>query len=293
MPPEHEVAGSNPAGRVRFTPLPRRMKEPRTESQSEPDGRIPRPALAVAVFGLLLSALIYGISLRSGGGSAELEWDVVEPVKAAKVAKLGPDGSVRLARTTVSALAPKDDGSLVFRIAGVVTIDSGGPDPTTLRCDVATTNGGDSMIARTSRKRAAWPRPSDELQRQEVPELAVVKFNTHGAVLIGLPIRDAFRRYTDSAAPTLVDWAGYEEKSQNWLWTMEQGTGSGSATLGYAVYFRTDERPEGEINCRAKSAPASGPAAAATLRVPVRLATWPIPEEPVDAQTGSQATNVE
>lgn len=257
------------------------------------DGRIPRPALAVVLVGLLLSAAIFGLSLRSGGSSVELDWDVTEPVRTPPAVKLGDDGSVKLARTSISALAPKDDGSLVFRISGVVTIDSGGADPTTLRCDVSTTNGGDSMIARTSRKRGAWPRPSDGLQRQEVPDLAVIKFRTHGASIVGLPIRDSFRRYTDSAAPTLVDWDGYEDRSQNWLWTMDKGTGEGSATLGFAVFFRTSEQPKGEISCRAVSAAGKGPAATARLRTPVRLKTWPIPEEPVDAETGSTATNVE
>lgn len=267
---------------------------PESKKETPPaDPRIPRPALAVVAAGLLLSAAIFGLSLRSGGSSAELDWDIVEPVRSPPVEKLGKNGSLSLARTSVSSLAPKDDGTLVFRIAGVVNIDSGGPALTTLRCDVSTTNGGDAMIARTNRKRAAWPRPSDELQRQEVPELAVVKFHAHGADILGLPIRDSFRRYTDSAAPTLVDWVGYEDRSQNWLWTMEKGTGDGSASLGYAVFFRSAERPEGEVSCMAKSAKRSGSVASARLRLPVRLRTWPIPEEPVDAETGSSATNVE
>lgn len=264
-----------------------------TKENSAADGRLPRPALAVAAVGLLLSVAVYGLSLTTGGSSAELDWDVVEPVRTPPARSLGSDGSLKLARTSVSALAPNEDGYLIFQIAGVVRVDSGDMDPTALRCVVSTTNGGESMIARTTRKRAAWPRPSEELQRQEVPERSVAKFHTGGSGVQQLPIRDVFRRYTDSAAPTLVDWDDYEDlRTQNWIWTMPKGSGSGGATLGYAAIFRTQEQPEGEIDCRVKSAPRSGPDRVASVKVPVKLKTWPIPDTSEDTGQGSEATDV-
>lgn len=251
----------------------------------------------MVIVGLVTSLGIFGLSKKSGGTSAELDWDVKEPVKTPVERQLGDKGTFRLARTSISAIAPNVEGELIYRVSGMVTIDSDRRVPTVVRCDIATTNGGESMIARTPNLRAAWPRPSDDLHRQEVPETAVVKFNAVGASVLGLPIRDVFRRYTDSDAPTLVDWDGYEEKVQNWVWTMEEGTGSGAATLGYAVVFKTAEQPTGEIECKAALAPGSGSgrASTATIKVPLKLETWPIvaDDEPIDAETGADATNVE
>lgn len=259
-----------------------------------PEERIPRPALAVAGVGLLLSVAIFGISLRGGGSASEVEWDVVEPVKTPPASRVGPGGSLELARTSISALAPNSEGYLLFQIAGVVRIDSGGTAPATLRCAVRTTNAGESMIARTTKKRAAWPRPSEELRRQEVPERSIAKFRAGGSAVMELPIRDVFRRYTDSDAPTLVDWDGYDDRSQNWLWSFAKGTGGDSATLGYAVIFKTQERPTGAIECRAKSIPtAGGPEASGRTAAPVRLKTWPIPDQTEDSQQGSEATDVQ
>lgn len=269
-------------------------KEP-AESNSSSDGRIPRGAIAVVIVGLVASLGVFGLSKKSGGSSAELEWDVKEPIRTPVQKQLGENGSLRLARTSVSAIAPNANDELIYRVSGVVTVDSGGRIPTRVRCDIETLNGGESMIARTPNLRAAWPRPSDNLQRQDVPETAVVKFHAAGAAVLGLPIRDVFRRYTDSAAPTLAAWDGYDEKVQNWVWTMEKGTGPGPATLGYAVVFKTAEQPSGLIECRADAVTAAGDQETAVIRVPVKLETWPVPDadDSIDAETGADAPDVE
>ncbi len=271
------------------------MSQEPAESTSRSDGRIPRGAIAVVIVGLVASLGIFGLSKKSGGSSAELDWDVKEPIKTPVEKQLGKRGSLRLARTSISAIAPNANGELIYRVSGVVTVDSGGRIPTMVRCDITTTNGGESMIARTPNLRAAWPRPSDNLQKQEVPETAVVKFHAVGAAVLGLPIRDVFRRYTDSGAPTQAAWDGFHEKVQNWVWTMEEGTAPGAATLGYAVVFKTAEQPTGLIECKADVVPRSGSPSSASIRVPVKLNEWPVPDQDdaIDAETGADAPDVE
>lgn len=280
----------NPSKRAR---LSRRADE----SPSGADARIPSGALVVVIVGLIASLGIFGLSKRPGGSSAELGWDVKEPIRTPVQKRLGEKGSFRLARTSISAISPNANGELIYRVSGVVTVDSGGRAPTEVRCDVSTTNGGESMIARTPNLRAAWPRPTGDLnlQRQSVPETMVVKFHAEGATVLGLPIRDVFRRYTDSEAPTLASWDGFHETVQNWVWTMESGTGPGAATLGYAVVFKTAEQPTGLIECRAELTPKAGSPASAVIKVPVRLERWPVPDddEPIDAETGADAPDVE
>ncbi|MCO5315526.1 MAG: hypothetical protein M9938_05135 [Solirubrobacterales bacterium] len=253
------------------------------------EDRIPRPVLAIVLVGLLLSVAALALS-RSDGRATGLKWGAVEQIDSPEPVKLGSEGSLGITSATLSATAPNLDGGLIFQVAAAVSVDSGGTVPTTVRCDVSSSNGGETMIARTTKLRAAWPRPSEELKEQEVPDLAVAKFKTRKFDQVGMPIRDYFRRYTDSGVPTSVEWSSYHERSQNWVWSLPKGTGVGTATLHYAVIFKTYERPAGEIACRARTEPKSGPGDRARVRVPVKLVGWPIPDS---LATGPEPTDVE
>lgn len=249
---------------------------------------IPRGAVAVVIVGLIASLGIYAIELRTSGSSSERDWQSIEPVSTPPAKAIGDGGSFGLARTTLSALPQNASGDLIFRVAGVVQVDSGrGKAPTSVRCDVSSTTPGDTFIARTTSKRSAWPRPSDDLERQEVPELSVAKFSFHGADVQELPIRDAFRRYTDSTAPTLVDWDFSDEATQTWIWTMAEGTGTGTATLGYDVIFRAQDRPAALIDCAARVNESEE-----RIRVTARQQDWPLVDQASDEES-ADVSNVE
>ncbi|MGK2933584.1 MAG: hypothetical protein ACSLFD_12600 [Solirubrobacterales bacterium] len=231
-----------------------------TDSQStKPTDKIPRGAIAVVVVGLVITAMVIAIDLRGGGSSAEVDWATTEEVKVPKKTDFDGKGLFELRRTTISAIPPNGAGELIYRIAGVVVVDSAGEKPTNVTCRfVAPASEGtipdnETTVARTPNLRAAWPRPSEELKAQEVPESLVVKFNAVGNKITGVPIRDQFNRYTNSASPTLVDWGGYEDDSLNthsFIWDMADGTGPGPAALGYAVVFKApEERPKTDITC--------------------------------------------
>jgi hypothetical protein len=241
-----------------------------TEDKRSAD-RMPKGAIITVIVGLIATLGVIAVDLRGGSGSESVGWNTTEIVEVPPQGDLGRNGTFGLTRTTLSTLAPTESGDLLFRVAGSVAVDGGDqPGPVSVRCDVTTTADG-SMIARTQKRRGAWPRPSVELQDQPVPEELVVQFKRRGAEVIGLPIRDSFRAFTDSAAPTDVDWDGYEEQTQNWVWTMPQGTGEGGATLGWAVVFRTTQRPVAEIKCRAEAGSASK-----TVAVTAEQQEWPI-----------------
>jgi len=213
--------------------------------------RIPRLALAVGAAGIVLSLAIYGLSFVPGNGSQAIEWDTIQPIEAPAAQKVG-GGSFAVARTSLSALAPNDDGLLLYRVGGVVRVDSAGRKPTVVRCDIYSKVSGDTRIARSTKLRAAWPKPSDKLQAQDVPDASTVKFSLDGSKKVDLPIHDVIQRYTDSLAKTLVAWPGYVEDEQTWIWTMDNGTGPGAATLPWVVIFESETRPKGSIECKAQ-----------------------------------------
>jgi hypothetical protein len=258
-----------------------------SDSQPQKDpNRIPRGALAVVAVGLIATLGVIALDFVGGGTSAELDWTTQEAVDTPPKAKVGP-GSVSMDRTTLSAIGQNGGGSGLFRVAGAITVDSGGQKtPVRVRCDIETLDP-DSSIARTPKRRAAWPRPSEKLQAQEVPDSAVVKFNAVGNDILGLPMRDVVRRYTNTLASSLVDWDGYDERVQNWVWNMEDGTGPSPAVLGYVVIFKTETKPDAALQCVTEI-----DGDRVTQRARATQQEWPLPEPEVDS-TEVQAENTE
>lgn len=268
------------------------MTEPTSQdkpTEAEDEGRIPRPAIVVVLVGIVASLAIYGLSYLPGSSSVAIEWDTLETIDAPPAETVG-QGSFAVARTSLSALAPNEEGLLIFRVAGVVRIDSAGRKPTRVRCDVASKAGRDTQMARSTKLRAAWPKPSDRLQAQDFPETSSVLFTNGERNKVDLPIRDVARRYTDSMAPTEVDWDGYIEDDQNWVWTMSDGTGTGAATLPWLVIFEAEERPRGTIDCVARVGSDQ-----ARIRIPYLQREWPIADDQPNAVEGDtgDVSNVE
>ncbi|MBN8869567.1 MAG: hypothetical protein J0H66_06765 [Solirubrobacterales bacterium] len=258
---------------------------PQTSPDQDQGGRIPRLAIAVVVLGVVASLAIYGLSFVPGNGSEEIGWDTLEPIKSPAPAKVG-DGSFTLARTSLSAIAPNDDGLLLYRVSGIVRVDSGGRKMSRVRCDVFSRVRGDTRMARSTKLRAAWPRPSSgaDLHRQAVPETSTVKFQTENSKKIDLPIRDVIQRYVDTNAMVTVDWDGYTEDDQNWEWELPDGSGVGTTTLPWAVIFESETRPRGSIECKAQIG-----AKSATLKAKFLQDEWPITDDQPntdDADTG-------
>jgi hypothetical protein len=242
-----------------------------------PIARMPRGAIITVALGLVISIAVFGLRFVDLGLSAEVEWAVSEQVETPASVDVPGGGSLELARTSIASTAPTTRDDLLFRVSGVV-IASSSKGPLRVRCDVGATEAG-TTIARTPKKRAAWPRPSDDLSLQDVPELIVLSFRTDGAETVGLEIRDSIRRYTDSAAFATVDWDGFDEATQNWVWEFPKGTGGVPATLGYAVVFKSTARPEAVIEC---SASVAGGRSAGTEAGAVQE-LWPMPVEEEDA----------
>lgn len=277
MPPEHEVAGSNPAGRIRLPFSPNETEHSMNEPEEKPKSdRMPRGAVATVIVGLIVTLMVIAVDLR-GGSSDSTEWPTVELVESQTAVELDRGGSFGLARTTISAIPPVESGELLFRIAGVVEIDSGnGVGPAAARCDVTSPAEG-SIIARTATRVASWPRPGIDLQDQFVPVKPFIRFEHQGGEVLGVSVRDSFRIFTDSAAPTDVDWDGYADRTQNWVWTMPDGTGAGGATLSYVVIFKTTEKPRAKIVC-------TGSAGGDPARVKLEATQqeWPLLDPSVD-----------
>lgn len=255
------------------------MSETPEQKPERQDDRIPRPAIIVVIVGLVASLAIYGLSFLPGSDPVQIEWDTIEEIASPPSRDVG-EGSFGITRTSLSALAPNEDGVLLYRVAGVVRIESGSRKPARVRCDIFSQVEGDTRMARSGHLRAAWPRPSSgvDVQRQPVPENSSVKFRTADGKKIDLPISDVVRRYSNVGTTVAVEWDGYVEDDQNWIWRMTDGTGAGTATLPWLVIFESETRPEGTIDCTATI-----DGKRSRLRIPFRQDEWPIANDQPDS----------
>lgn len=249
--------------------------------------QMPVAALVVVAVGLLATILVGMVSLFGDGAAATVPWETTEPIPSAGPAKVGPDASISLERGQVSTTAQTTRGDFLFRVSGLVRVQSPGSRAFTVQCDVGSLTPG-SQVARTIRKRASWPRPSEDLNRQVVPDTASLRFQTQGAEYADVALRDAVNTYTDSARLTLVEWPGYGEDRESWVWEFPQGPGTGTVSLGYIVMFKANDRPRAEISCRARTGGASGEVSASFTQE-----QWPLPSVELDAAQSSQQSDVE
>lgn len=248
---------------------------------------MPRAALVVVLVGLVVTVLVGVVSLFGDGVAATVPWETTEPVTSVGPAAIGPAASISLERGLVSTTAQTTRGDFLYRVSGLVRVESRKSGPFSVECEVESLSPG-SQVARTIRKRASWPRPSDDLARQVVPDLASLRFQTKGATYADVSLRDAINAYTDSVRPTLTEWPGYLEDRESWIWTFPEGPGAGTVSLGYIVMFKTSSRPRGRVTCRARSEKASG-----RLSTSFRQQEWPLASVDIDAAQSSQQSDVE
>ena len=217
---------------------------------------VPRGALAVVLFGLILSGVAALLTVGESSGGENLEWERSADIPDSKPAPLGEDGSLRITDAGFEATRANASGFSLFRVAGTLNIDlarfSGRVEP---RCTVQVPK--DAVLARTPNKRASYPLPSEDLRTQTVPELSIVRFNAKGTDIVGVEVEDAFDEFTNSP-DVKVDWAPYQKGQQTWNWVLLPRQRTESVTLSFATLWRTTGEPGAKIACTAEVAGKTG-----------------------------------
>jgi hypothetical protein len=206
--------------------------------------RVPRLAIIVVAAGLFFSALsplVYKDATYGG----ELDWVSSDPIPNSAPAPFGAGGSARIQAATISATEPNAAGYTLYRIAATLAIKEPRMAPARdATCTQATPS--ESIVGRTENRRAAYPRPSDNLVAQDVPRTIVVQFAALGGETVGVRLSDAFGKYAIGATGTL-EWAPFEEDHQTYLWRL-QDPGS-TVKLRFASLWRTTGERLADIDC--------------------------------------------
>lgn len=185
----------------------------------------------------------------SSGSAAELFWEAKAPLPDSKTASIPGGGAMRISEAGIRTTETNISGYKIFRVAGQLTIDAGSAvGHGRLRC--ATRVPGNAIVAHTPGSRASYPRSSsgENLIKQDVPEVVLVEFNSHGTDLGVLGLSDAFDTFTDQPG-VVVSWSPYRKGVQEWQWGLPAGQPAKPLKLGFASFWRSTGTPAARVSC--------------------------------------------
>jgi hypothetical protein len=213
------------------------------------DTRLPRGALAVVAVGLLATVAAALLSTDDPVGAAELNWDAKRPLPDSRTASIPGGGAMQIEDAGIRVSAPNAAGYRIYRVAAVLAIDAGSAvGQARVRCETTVPSGVE--VAQTPEYRASYPRSSEELVKQELPERTLVEFASHGTELATLGLDDAFAGFANRRG-IVVEWLPYRVGREGWQWGLPPDE---PLDLGFATYWRTTGPIRARVICGIETA---------------------------------------
>ncbi len=203
--------------------------------------------VAVGLLACLAAALL--ATDKSGGTAAELEWVERRPLPdSAAVAVPGSGGRMRLVEAGIRDTGANVSGYSLYRVAAVLEIDAGSPVGSgRIRCAIQAP--GRTEVAQTPGSRASYPRSSEDLFAQEVPEVVLAEFSSNGSELAVLEFSDLFEDGFSSERGLKVEWPTYKIGKERWEWFLPPGPPAQTLVLPFASVWKTTAMPSAKIAC--------------------------------------------
>src|SRR4051794_21549801 len=151
------------------------------------------------------------------------------------------NAGLRATGTNASAYA-------LFRSAALLNVDAGAPvGGSRIKCSMRAPGGAE--VAQTPDLRATYPRSSEEsVADQEVPEVVLVEFASHGTGLAVVDVEDLERPFATEPGVKL-EWPEFHDGIERWSWYLPSGKPQEDLELPFYVVWRTTKPPKAEIEC--------------------------------------------
>ena len=213
---------------------------------------MPTLAIATVAVGLLATVAAHVIENLDISESLDeyIEWEETGQIPDSREARLGRQGQIQITRASLAATRPNASDFRVYRVAATLDITTGAPDRrSNAACTISVPRG--VIFARTPGGRAVFPQPSEDLEIQDVPDVAGIEFNAKGTDLVGLEVEDVIDEYT-TTPEVLVEWGDYKPAEQTFEWVIRGGNHEEPVNLTFAAMFRTnDAAPAATVGCSA------------------------------------------
>ena len=162
---------------------------------------------------------------------------------------------MRIEQAGLRATAQNAGGYSLYRVAAVLKISTGASvGQGRVRCITRVPTR--TIVAHTTKQRASYPQPSDDLIKQGVPRTSLVEFSAQNSDLAVVDFEDAFDRFTGKTDIT-VEWTPYRPGQQGWDWGLPTGRPGKPLTLGFGSIWRTTATPGARIACTVETAAGS------------------------------------
>ena len=211
---------------------------------------MPPLAIATVLVGLVATAGAHVIENLNFTESLDeyIEWEETGSIPASPEARLGRQGSIQITDATLAATRANTSDYRVYRVAATLEVVTGAPERrSNPACTIEVPR--DVIFARTPGGRAVFPQPSEDLETQDVPDVAGIEFNAKGTDLVGLEVEDVIEEYTTTPG-VLMEWGPYKPGSQTFEWVIRGGNHQEPVNLTFAAMFRTNAAaPAAAIRC--------------------------------------------
>jgi hypothetical protein len=211
---------------------------------------LPRGAVivvAVGLFACLLAAVL--ATDKTSGAPAQLEWVQMKPLPDSRhEAVPAGGGEMWLSEGGIRATGTNVSGYTLYRVATALKISTGSPvGGGRVLCEAK--SPPKTEVAQTAGSRASYPRSSEKLYEQEVPENVVVEFSSHGTYAALVELGDAIGSRFATEPGIKLEWPPYRVGVERWEWFLPPGPPSETLRLPFASYWRTTALPSAGISC--------------------------------------------
>ncbi|MGV1047962.1 MAG: hypothetical protein ACOYD4_05495 [Solirubrobacterales bacterium] len=241
------------------------------------DSRIPRGVLAVVAVGLIACVAAALLSTdKDSGESASLEWVQTAKIPSSKPVEVpGATQAMQLVEGKMRASGTNVSGYSLFQVATKLRIGADAPiGGARIICSVH--GGRGSEIAQSAGGlRATYPRSSEAgIYGQQVPEVILLDFSSHGVELAVLEVLEEPSRFT-TAQGVKLEWPEYEAGTEHLRYFLTDKP-EGVFELPFFTVWKSTSVPKAEVACTLETS-----AGKATVRTAGSLpkASPPIDEE--------------
>lgn len=252
---------------------------PLNGGNAQPDGKIPRGALAVVAIGLLACVAAALLQSEPGEGeAAHLEWVQQAAIPDSKPVQV-PGGSqqMQLVAGDIRATGTNVSGYSLFRAGATLKIAAEAPiGGGRIICAVAAPAAKTEIAQTSGGLRATYPRSSENgIYKQEVPETILADFSSHGGELAVLEMEDLPNRFTNQQG-VKVGWPEYTPGTEHIEYYLPAGKKSTGLELPFTTVWKTIAPAAAKLSCTLTTS-----AGKATVRTAGSLphASPPIDEE--------------
>jgi len=215
----------------------------------EKKNRPPRGALIVVAVGLIACVAAALLSTdEASGEAAQLEWVRKAPIADSKPVSLPGGGTMRLTGGAIRTTGTNVSGYSLFRVSAQIQIDAGAPVGSG-RILCAVSGDGRAEIAQTrGGLRATYPRSSTGLFTQEVPEVILLFFSSHGTELAVVEL-DGLPEHFSTEKGVKLEWPKFQPGVEHLEYFLPAGKPKQDLALPFETIWRSTSPPGAKVSC--------------------------------------------